>query len=168
MKNGLLLLAIPLLQACGTLAYTPAEHPLREGLIPTLSTSGPVSVTNGQPAKEEYIVYSYGGTKLASNLNAITDAMVQQTKGEIARYGRPAGAGAPKSIELKVNGMQSVYIAFFWKSTLDFQAKLGNGVVVAQSVPHTSGSVHQNLNGNIAESVMKLLNDAKVRDYLKR
>jgi hypothetical protein len=49
---------------------------------------------------------------------------------------------------------------------MQFEATLGNGQVLSFDVPHTSGSVHQNLNGNIAEGVMTLLRDDRVRAYL--
>ena len=166
MRNVIIVVLLALLSACGTLDYKPTEYPLRDGLIPAFQVSGPVSVSNAQPASEEFIVYSYMGTKLGSNLKSITDVMVEQTRKEIAKNGR-AGSGAPKTIALKVNSLVSRYMnAMFWRSSIQFEATLGNGQVVSFDVPHTSGNPHQNLNGNIAEGVMTMLRDERVRAYL--
>jgi len=85
---------------------------------------------------------------------------------EIGKNGR-AAAGAQKTMALKVNSLESRYgHAMFWRSSIQFEATLGNGQVVSFDVPHTSGSPQQNLNGNIAEGVMTMLRDERVRAYL--
>jgi hypothetical protein len=167
MRFCLSLLLLSLLSACGTISFTPAEYPLRDGLITAFKVAGPTTVTNGQPSTDETIVYSYMGSKLASNLHAITEVMVQQTAKELAKSGQVNSAGSPKSIMLRVDSLLSEYTnAFFWKSNIRFQATLGNGAVVTKTVPHTSGVLQQDLNGCIAEGVMALLNDGQVRAYL--
>jgi len=65
-----------------------------------------------------------------------------------------------------VTSLLSEYIAFFWKSNIEFQATLGDGQVLQFKVPHTSGVLLQDLNGCIAEGVMTLLNDERLRTYL--
>jgi len=166
MRIAVMSLCLGLLSGCGTLDFKPAEYPLRDGLIPPFNVAGTVAVSNAQPADGQFIVYSYGGTELASNLKAITDVMVEQARKELQKNGMPA-AGAQKAIALKVNSLVSRYgYAMFWRSSIQFEAALGNGQVLSFDVPHTSGSVHQNLNGNIAEGVMALLKDERVRAYL--
>lgn len=166
MRSALILVVLGLLSGCGTLNFTPVEYPLRDGLIPPFKVAGTVGVSNAQPADGQVIVYSYMGSELASNLKAITEVMVEQTRKEIAKNGT-AGAGGQKSIALKVNSLLSKYgHAMFWRSSIQFQATLGNGQVLDFDVPHTSGSLGQNLNGNIAEGVMTMLRDERVRAYL--
>jgi hypothetical protein len=155
-----------MLQACGTMPYTPSEYPLRDGLIPVFQVNGTTKIVNNQPSTDPVIVYSYGGSKLSSNLNAITDVMVKQTQGELAKHAKVNTAGTPKSIDIKVNSLLSTYGMFNWRSNLNFEAKLGDGSVVTKTVPHGSGVLLQDLNGCIAESVMNLLNDERVRTYL--
>ncbi len=154
------------LQACGTMAFTPAEYPLRDGLIPGFPVTGAVSISNNQPDKNPTIVYSYMGSKLSSDLNAITEVMVQQANKELDKNGKKNGGVASKTIALKVNSLVSEYIAFFWKSNMQFQATLGNGEVIDTTVPHTSGVLAQDLNGCIAEGVMTLFKDERVKAYL--
>jgi hypothetical protein len=155
-----------LLQACGTIPYAPTEYPLRDGLIPAFQVNGATKIVNNQPSTDPVIVYSYGGSKLSSNLNAITDVMVKQTQGELAKNAKVNTAGQPKSIDIKVNSLLSTYGMFNWRSNLNFEAKLGDGSVITKTVPHGSGILLQDLNGCIAESVMNLLNDERVRTYL--
>jgi hypothetical protein len=161
----LLIASVLLLSGCGTLPFTPEEYPLRDGLIAPMPILGTTQVTNSQPATAPVIVYSYSGTKLSSDLHSITEVMVQQTNKELSKAAQPA-PGTSKIIELKVNSLLSKYVFFYWHSELSFEAKLGNGQTVLMTVPHTSGVLAQDLNGCIAESVMKLLNDPQVRSYL--
>src|SRR3954471_17941073 len=104
MRNIAIVFCLAVLSGCGTMDYKPTEYPLRDGLIPSLKVSGPVTVSNAQPSSDEFIVYSYMGTKLGSNLKAITDTMVEQTRKEIAKNGS-AGPGGPKTIALKVDSL---------------------------------------------------------------
>ena len=163
--RSLVIFAALCLSGCGTMQFTPSEYPLRAGLIAPLSVSGHTEILNGQPQTGPVIVYSYGGTKLSSDLRSITEVMVKQTSEELSKAASPA-AGTPKTIELKVNSLISEYSVFHWNSNLSFEAKLGSGEVISMVVPHTSGVLQQDLNGCIAESVMKLLNDQRVRAYL--
>jgi len=158
-------MAVLLLQACGTQEYKPAEYPLRDGLISPFNVRGNVQVANGQSSTAQVIVYSYAGSKLASNLNAITETMVQQTRSEIAKNGR-AASGRPKTLELKVYSLVSEYVFMVWKSKLQYQVKLGNGQTIEKTATHGSGILLQDLNGCIAEGVMSLLKDEKVLAYL--
>lgn len=166
-RHLLALIAVLAMTAC-TITYKPVEYPLRPGLIPAFDVAGTVTITNGQPSTEPVIVYSYSGTKMSSDLHTITATMVLQATGEVTKNTRKTGAGKAKTIELKVDSLRSEYVAFFWKSQIQFRAKLGNGEVVEKTVPHSSGDLNQDLNGCIAEGVMVLLKDEKVRAYLAR
>jgi uncharacterized lipoprotein YmbA len=161
----LLMLAALCLAGCGTMKFTPAEYPLRAGLIAPMPVHGTAEVSNGQADVGPVIVYSYGGSKLSSDLHAITELMVQQTSKELSKAAQPA-SGGQKTIELKVNSLLSKYSVFHWNSNMSFEARLGNGEAISMTVPHTSGVLVQDLNGCVAEGVMKLLNDPRVRAYL--
>jgi hypothetical protein len=159
------ILAVLALAGCGTTQFKPTEYPLRAGLVKAMHVKGEPVVTNAQAQPSPVIVYSYAGTKLGSDLQAITAVMVKQTREELSKNAT-LEPGPQKTIALKVNSLVSHYKAFYWHSQLQFNATLGNGVVVAMDVPHSSGAVQQDLNGCIAEAVMKLLNDPRVRAYL--
>jgi hypothetical protein len=162
---GLLVIAL-LVVGCGTTPYKPTEYPLRDGLIAPIALAGSAAVSNGQPSKEQTIVYSYGGSKLASDLNSITQAMVEQTQQELQKAAKSTN-GSNKTITLKVVSLVSRYAGFHWNSNIVFQAALGNGQTLDFNVPHTSGILLQDLNGCIAEGVMTLLNDARLKAYLR-
>ena len=166
MRHLLAAAAAVALAGCGTMAFTPAEYPLRDGLIAAFPVAGDVNVSNDQPSKQQAIVYSYGGSKLATNLNAITEVMTEQTRKELAKAGQKSGTSGGKTLALKVNVLLSEYVMFSWKSHIEFQAKLGDGQTVAFNVRHASGVLAQDLNGCIAEGVMTLLNDPRVKAYL--
>lgn len=154
------------LAGCGVIPYVPAEYELREGLIQPFTVNGNVTVSNVQESADQAIVYSYMGTKLASDYQAITQIMVDQTKKEIAKNANSVSENHLKTVDLTVTYLKSTYIAFYWKSELQFTATLGNGLSIEKTVNHGSGVVQQDLDGCIAESVMELLNDPKVVAYL--
>lgn len=165
----LVLLSAGLLQGCGTMAFTPSEYPLRDGLVPKVDVKGSVAIENAQPATGQVIVYSYGGSKLGSDLKSITEVMVQQARKELEKNGQKKGGTEQKTIALKVNSLLSKYSnMFFWRSKMDFEAKLGDGTVVRSSVPHSSGVLAQDLNGCIAEGVIYLFKDPQVQAYLAK
>jgi len=166
MRHLAVILAALLLSACGTRPFKPTEYPLRDGLIAAFPVNGNVAVTNNQPSTAQAIVYSYGGTQLGTTLKDVTDVMTQQTQKELQKAGQPVRAGAAKSIALKVDVLLSEYLFFSWKSHIEFQAKLGDGQTLNFNVKHASGILAQDLNGCIAEGVMTLLNDPRVKSYL--
>jgi hypothetical protein len=164
----ILLLCLPLLlQACATLSFTPAEYPLRDGLIPPINVAGNVSISNAQTSSDPQIVMSGSGIKYQSDYHSVTEVMVQQATKELHKAARPRAGGA-KSIALKVTYLKSEYVAFFYNSQISFDAALGDGTVVSLTVPHSSGSPVQDIDGCIAEGVMKMLNDSQVRAYLAK
>ena len=148
------------------LGYSIVTATLRDGLIQAFPVNGTVTVANEQPSTEAVIVYSYGGSKLSTNLKAITDVMTLQAQKELQKAGQPAGPGSAKTIGLKVDVLLSEYVAFSWKSHSEFTARLGDGQTLKFNVRHASGVLAQDLNGCIAEGVMTLLNDARVKAYL--
>ena len=160
------ILLIVSLSGCMTRIYVPMEYPLRPGLIPALATNGTVNVNNAQDSTSDEIVYSYVGTKLASNYRTITQLMVDQTKAEIKKNTQRTSSGKPKTLDMKVTYLKSRYITFFWKSELKYTVVLGGSVTIEKTVNHASGILIQDLNGCIAESVINLLNDPQIIAYL--
>ena len=156
------------LSACGTRPFTPSEYPLDADAIPQFDVNGQVTISNGQPDTNPVIVYSYGGSKLSSNLHDITSLMTSQAVEELHRHQHATGSGAAKTIELKVDSELSEYSIFHWNSHLHFEAKLGDGEVVQLTVEHSSGSLAQDLNGCVADSVAALFHDPKVLAYLAK
>jgi hypothetical protein len=163
----LLLLPALLLQGCFTMSFTPAEYPLRDGLIAPMDVAGTVSVTNDQPSTDPAIVLSGSGIKYRSDYHTVTEVMVQQTIKELHKAARPHTGGG-KSVRLKVNYLMSHYVAFFYNSEIRFDATLGDGTVISKTVTHSSGSPVQDIDGCVAEGVMNLLNDQGLRAYLAK
>ena len=156
-----------LLTACGTVPYVSTEYPLRSGLVQSIKINGMIDVINNQGSEERVIVYSYMGTKLESNIKVITETFVQQTQKELKKNGQVIDTEGSKTVAIKVNSLKSTYTnLMFWRSKIKFEVILGNGQTIPFTVAHTSGVLLQNLNGCIAEGVMTLLNDQRVRDYL--
>ena len=166
MKRSIPVLSLVLLVACGPVQFVPEQYPIDKGNIAQFDLKGKVQVLNGQPSEEKAVVYSYGGTKLLSTLKALTESMVNQTAKEIQSNARQSQFDKSKTIELKIDSLLSKYFLFHFNSTIKFTVKLGNGKILSKTVEHTSGSVQQDLNGCIADSVVNLLSDPDVKNYL--
>ena len=170
-RGCLLVLGVLCLSACTTI-YTPEEWPISEGNIPQFPISGNVSITNGQPLEEPTIVYSYVGTKLQSNYREITAMMANVARKALLANGAAAPSDKYKKITLKVTKLHSRYHTLYWKSTMEYEAKLGNGEIIAKQVGHGAGpapfspGMLRDLNGCIAQGVVELFNDERVKAYL--
>ena len=146
--------------------YTPIQYPLSNDVVPAMKIYGSEKINNAQGSVDPVDVYSYGGSKLSSNLHAITDAMIQQSNTELAKHAQFIAVGTPKTIDLKVTYFKSTYVAFYWHSSLTYQVTLGNGSTFEKTVKHGSGILIQDLNGCIADSVGDFLTDGRVNSYL--
>ena len=133
-KHVFLVLLLANLIGCGTYQYSPAEYPLREGLIEALTLTDNVQINNIQDSKEEAIVYSYSGTKLASNYHDITTVMVAQAKKELEKNSTTKNSNGSKSLDLSVDYLISKYKIMHWKSEIRFTVKLGNGKTINSCV----------------------------------
>jgi hypothetical protein len=136
------------------------------GPLPSFDVKGTVTIANLQTTSAPTIVYSYGGTKLSSDFETITQVMVQQANEELQKNGRSSTGGDAKTVGIKVTSLVSEYIAFFWKSHIDFQVTLGNGQTFTITAHHASGVVDQDIDGCIAEGVIALFADQRLKSYL--
>lgn len=163
-----LLLGVMFLQACGTRPFTPSVYELRDNVIPPFNVAGEVRIVNAQASTDPAIVYSYAGMKLATNYQTVTATLIEHAERELKKNGRMSGNGAAKTIELKVTSLRSKYIAFFWKSKMAVEVKLGDGKVVNLDVTHGSADIAQDLNGCIAEGAIVLFKNETVKAYLAK
>ena len=155
-----------LLVGCGR-NYTPKEYTPKKGLIVAFDVKGAVVFNNNQPAKEIVAVYSEMGSKANSNLNLITQALVNQADKELKKNAVIKTGTTNKTIALKVNHILSNYKTFYFKSTMTYSVTLGNGKQFDKTAQHGSGaSLDQDLNGCIAEGVIELFKDKAVLEYL--
>lgn len=155
------------LQACGPTKFNPPIHELKATSIPDFPVKGAVSISNKQPDTNPVIIHSYVGVSLESDYKSVTDTFVSQAKAELLRHGQPTTSGQPKSIGLKVTYLNSRYIAFFWKGTMTFTVNLGNGESFSMTVKHGTGAgAQQDLSGSIADGVVALFKDPRVKQYL--
>jgi hypothetical protein len=167
-KRVMVLCGALLLTGCGIRPFTLTEYPLRAGLIPPIDITGTARASNNQPSTEQIVITSGGGGGLGSSPNAITEVMTQQTNEELLKNGHSHGGMAAKTISLRVDSLASDYIAWYWSSEIKFTATLGDGETVDFDVHHSSGVLEQDIDGCIAEGVMHLLNDPRVRAYLAK
>jgi hypothetical protein len=170
-----------LLQSCTAtpVLFLPKVYPLPVGAIQPFGYNGQVHFSNDQPSIDPVVIddasfmdyWSYTIDTRQSDLNSITEIMVVQATNELDKNGIEFGGTSPKAIALKVLSLKRKPGRFFawnppWESELHFQASLGNGVVIDFVVPYESQGYDDVINGCIAEGVVQLFSDDRVKAYL--
>jgi len=149
-----------------TTSYVPAEFNFDQPAVPTIDVNGTVTFTNAQSSTDRATVSSYAGMVAEADYHAITEVMVKDASRLLHDNQRSLGGTKSKTIALKVESLQSRYIAFFWKSAIHFTAVLGSGLVISKEVTNAGPDTIRDLNGCIAQGVIQLMNDPAVRAYL--
>jgi hypothetical protein len=163
------LLALFVLQGCGTYQYVPSEYPVdvKKDSIPGIDVAGNVMITSAHDERPPVVFYSYGGTKLETKYQSVTAHMVEAARRELTRGARQVADGPGKTIALKVTYMDSKYTVLMWINQLSFQATLGDGQVVNKTVNTTDGRGPQaGLTSCLAFGIVHLFQDGNVRAYL--
>jgi hypothetical protein len=150
---------------CST-SYVPAEFTFDQPAVPTIDVKGTVRFTNAQSSPDRVTVSSYGGMTAEADYHAITEVMVKDASRLLHDNQRSLGGTTSKTIALKVESLQSRYIAFFWKSAMHFTAVLGSGQIISKEVTNAGPDTIRDLDGCIAQGVIQLMNDPIVRAYL--
>ena len=154
-----------LIQAC-SVPLKVEEYKYEDKHIAEFDLKGNLAVTSGKPSSEQIKVYSHRGMSITSDLNSLTDIMVRQTIDQAKKRGRVKAGGSAKSIELKILSILSEQSFYHTNSKMSYQVKLGNGDSFTKGVEHSSMNAHQDLTGCIADGVIALLQDEKVKAYL--
>jgi hypothetical protein len=154
-----------LLQAC-TVGLKVQDYKYEDKHFTPFEVKGNVVIKNGQPASNEISVYSASGVTVTSDLKTLTELMVQQSTAQIQQRGLVKGTTESKSIELKILTIKSEAAFYHANSKMLYQVTLGNGDVFSKTVEHSSMDPHQDISGCVADGVIALLADAKVRAYL--
>ena len=103
-----------------------------------------------------------------SNLQHLNDSIVEQLKIELRKKGAVIN-GSGKTIKITLNSAE--FVRGMWKIAADFKftVELGNGkkkeLTIRNSSPTT---VDRTYDGAVAISVINIMNDQEIMDYLKK
>ena len=127
-----------------------------------------IKVTAGDSDKKEFLMGEIGPHEYYGNLQILSDAIVQQFTEEL--YNRNVevhNTSTDKSIEITVK--HAAFERGMWKIavTLEFDVKIGPDHTISYTVRNSSPStVNRTYDGAVALSVIELLNDPKIVNYI--
>ncbi|MGH7996896.1 MAG: hypothetical protein ACREFX_11140 [Opitutaceae bacterium] len=148
--------------------YTPTSRIPMEP-IPEFTASGSIELNNGQPSERKVVFMKNMGTSFATSLRACTAAAIKTTKRELEKRGMSVTKGAPKSLTLSVNSVDTQVGAVKIETQLVLEVTAGNGYssqYVARNNSVMMANVSRQVDGAIMRGVKAMLEDPKIVDYL--
>lgn len=151
---------------CAPLRYEPDEYPLSTERIPPFPSRCPVQVVNDQPSTASSIVTTAGWNR-ATSLHDVTQALADQLTKELVKRGCAVTPDAPKVIRLRVDAIKGLVHFVTLEGVVDLTYQLGGRPEAVMKVNNKSpANVFRALNGAIARTVIALLTDPDVLEYL--
>ena len=162
-----------LLVGCAThYYYSPGVYPIAEGKIQPFPVGGPVEIVNAQSIsdRENVIARLPRGSKapwMMGDLQQITQALINQLSGEIEKRGGRVESPSPKQMRVAVTkvavnqGLWTLNVEL--ALTLQLADRPARSITIENRSP---GNVWRALNGAIAVSVIRLLGDEDVLQFL--
>jgi hypothetical protein len=126
-----------------------------------------VRIIKGKSEDSNIFLGKVGAHKYYGSEQSLTDGIADQFANELRKKRIKIEAKAEKSFEITVN--DTFFEKGMWKiaATADFTVRFGNGKVKVYSVRNSSpATVDRTYNGLVALSVIKIINDLEVLDYL--
>jgi len=148
--------------------YTPKQYPLKPGMVEKLSINQPVTIVNDQPDTENKIIGAQGGNKWLGNLNQWTNTAVRLLKDEFEKRDITVTENSPKVLYLKINDANFYWGFFQIRCILYLTARTGDGYKNEFEGNNASGAtIYRAADGAVTRAVAAMLNDHKIRTYLK-
>lgn len=152
--------------AC-THTYVPNEYVIAENRIKNLDINGTVEVKS-VPFKDKEIRLDYGAHTWVTTTKVISDAMTAQLTKEIRKRGFSIENNAVKSLHIDVRYLTFTRGFFTLAGKIEFKVRMGDKLIKDFSIDNTSPTnIQRTLNGTIARSVMAVLNDKEIQNYLE-
>ncbi len=168
MKSAVFLLAL-LLSGCATYQYQPKEYEIKSGRINELSVSGPTIVTNSENSDEIIVIYD-DIMKWQASYKEISQAQAGQLDNEITKNGKITG-NKTKKLNIKISRFYVDHSTFVFKAYSDFTITGDNGFekkfqVTDITNSSVGGNIERTFNSAIAVSVLHILKDESILEYL--
>ena len=165
----LCLLLAPLVSGC-THQYVWKKYKIEPERVSlgTLPAGTAVALVNGQTESEAYELGSVGAHHYHGSLNQLTDAVISQLAQELEDRGAVVREGAAKTLEVTVVDAKCTTGGYMLCVEMHVRTKTGSGYVMEAPISNrTPMTVPRAYNGAVALTVIAILNDSAMADYLK-
>jgi hypothetical protein len=127
-----------------------------------------IKVVAGKSSDATVLLGNVGLHQYYGSDQMLADGIAEQLSVELRKMGVGINNSANKSLEIAVT--RSAFERGAWKiaATIEFTVKFGNGKTKQYSVRNSSpATVDRTFNGAVALSVIEMLNDPEVRNYIE-
>jgi hypothetical protein len=147
--------------------YAPDVYAITEGKIRPFQVEDGIDVVNAQEISDpEHVIGNVRRSYWHGDLKAITQALVEQLSGEIAKNGGRVASGEPKRMRVAVTDVD-VTSAWTLEATLTVTLQLADRSVRTLTIVNRSpANIWRALNGAVATAVIEILEDEEVREFL--
>ncbi len=155
-----------LLVGC-THRYVQKEYVIDTERIAPFQTGAPVRLVSDQPSSEEQIVFRNMGHKFLTDYAAVNDVLLAQLEKEIRKRGGAVTPDAAKVLRVTVIEMSGHAGFATLDASLRTRLQVGDAAPRELLVANTSpADVYRAFNGAIARTVMEILSDRQVLNFL--
>ena len=148
-----------------TVHHIPKDLSVIQGAVQPFSIGETVKLINAQAFSKEVLTTSRG-YDLPVNYKQYTESAIQLMEKEIEKNGGIVSEGASKAIHLSIVNVSLTKSLMRYRSIIDATIQIGKGHVQGYNST-ASGGLEEAVDLAIAKLVVSILNDQKVRSYLK-
>jgi hypothetical protein len=145
----------------------PAAFPINPEEVPKYNSQPSISVGNAYD-KSQIVTISTVGRGLEADLQQYTQTTVDILSGELDKQSINVRQNGDKDVILRVHDV--VYEQGFWvlHTTLNLEAKLGNGeTIVTEGDNRSPGNAWRSVNGALKRAVVELMKNQTFVDYIE-
>ena len=148
--------------------YHARPQKLNTGKIPEISANQPITIINDQPSDEYTLVYSQGFHKWQASMKQCTEIAIQMLSKELENRGVQVAEGSEKTLKISVTNLAGFMGFARITGKVNLKVVTGDGYMNIYDVKNpTPWTIDRALNGAISLAIVELLNDEKIRNYLK-
>ncbi len=168
MKSAAFFLAL-LLSGCATYQYQPKEYEIKSGRINEFPVSGQTIISNVDNNDKTEVIYD-DIMKWQASHKEISRALAEQLEKEITKNGKTTNS-KDKKLNIKISRFYVEHQTFVFKAYSDFTISGDNGFektfqVVDITNSSVGGNIERTFNSAIAVSVLHILSDKNILEYL--
>ena len=126
-----------------------------------------INIAKGRSNHSQIVLATIGPHRYYGNYQMLTDAIATQLSDELSELNVKLDSSVNKSLTIVVNRTNFEQGVWKFAATVDFDVEFGNGKVKSYSVRNSSPStVPHAFDGAVAMSVLKIINDQEVLNYI--
>lgn len=147
--------------------YKPQLPLIEPHMMTKLKFDDPLSLINTQNSAADTTIKLRSGYTLIVNYREYTHLIIQNIKTELEKRGKPLVPNADKTLGIAVIGVDMITFAGGQDCQINLTVATGGKNLFGMEATAQSLSYKKAINYALAEAAIQILNDRRVREYLK-